>query len=281
MKIAPECAACLYLQLMKTLDHRGVTDQTPVQRAVMLSLADQWSDYDSPAQAIDQMYQVANHATNQADAYTDEKVRANALAEIFWRQHPLPLEDLAGRMAYAASANIIDAGLDANPEHLFSQLHEAMDEGLGINTSSQFFADVPEGSRLLYVTDNAGEVVFDRELIRALRHQGYSVTILVRHHPFLNDVTREDVCQVHLDTVADRVLDLGDGFAIWTLSPEMLETWGQEFDGFIIKGIANLEALSHRTLPHPALFLYRAKCPPSARLAGAEWNQNVAWRQPS
>jgi uncharacterized protein with ATP-grasp and redox domains len=126
------------------------------------------------------------------------------------------------------------------------------------------------------LTDNAGEVVFDRELIRSLGYHGYKVTAVVRHHPFLNDVTRNDVATVHLDELTQDILDLGDNIAALTIQPETMEGWRQTYQGFIIKGIANLESLSHRLLPHPSLFLYRAKCPPSARLAHAAWNQNVA-----
>ncbi|PSR38051.1 MAG: hypothetical protein C7B44_00550 [Sulfobacillus thermosulfidooxidans] len=279
MQIAPECAPCVYLQLTRTLEHRGVTDYLPIQRDVMLALGTNWDRYETPAIAIDEMYRVANRATHQTDAYTAEKTRANELAEHFWADHAVPVENLSQRLVYACAANIIDAGLDANPEYLFTQLEGAIEQGLGVDHSPIFWSRLPHKARLLYITDNAGEVVFDRELMRSLRYHGYHLSVLVRHHAFLNDVTRDDVHQVGLSQVANKILDLGDHFTLWAMRDDMLDMWAKEYDGFIIKGIANLESLSHRLLPRPALFLYRAKCPPAARVATAQWNDNVAWYQ--
>ncbi len=279
MKIAPECAACIQLQLMRTLEHRKESDYQSVQQLVMAELGRKWATYDNPAIAIDGMYKIANKQTGMIDAYAQEKIRANTLGQQFWQSHALPVDDLAGRVAYAAAANLIDAGLDGNPENLFLQLNDAIQDGLGHDDSPQFFGTLPPKAHLLYLTDNAGEIVFDRELIRALAYRSYTVSVIVRHHPFLNDVTRTDVDQVHLGEVAYEILDLGDNIASSAIAPSTITAWRQAYQGFIVKGIANLESLSHWALPHPSLFLYRAKCPPSARLAQAQWNQNIAWLQ--
>jgi uncharacterized protein with ATP-grasp and redox domains len=151
MKIAPECAACIQLQLMRTLEHRGEADYRAVQQLVMAELGKKWTEYDNPAAAIDQMYQIVNEHNGMADAYAQQKIRANELGEEFWQTHALPLPDLAGRVAYAAAANLIDAGLDGSPERLFSQLDAAMQEGLGQDGSAEFFCtSTPPGSFAIF-----------------------------------------------------------------------------------------------------------------------------------
>ncbi|PSR29458.1 MAG: hypothetical protein C7B47_01715 [Sulfobacillus thermosulfidooxidans] len=277
MKISSECAACVYLQLMRTLDHQKVNNPVPIQAQVMGHLASRWETLDNPGIAVYLMYEIAQKNTHETDPYREDKRTANTMAEAYWQQHPLLIDDLENRFLYAAAANIIDAGLGENTQRLFLQLDQAIQQGLARNDIQNFVQSIPASGKILYITDNAGEIVFDRELIRSLRHKGWHVSILVRHHPFLNDITRDDVNDMGLSMVADNVLDFGEDFTMWKLSDEDLQAWQKRYDGVIIKGIANLEALSHRNLPIPALFLYRAKCPPSARLARVEGNTNVAW----
>ncbi|WP_053958919.1 damage-control phosphatase ARMT1 family protein [Sulfobacillus thermosulfidooxidans] len=277
MKISSECAACVYLQLMRTLDHQKVNNHVAIQAQVMSRLASQWETLDNPGIAVYLMYEIAQKNNKVKDPYREDKRLANSMAETYWQQRPIPIDDLERRFLYAAAANIIDAGLGDNTQRLFLQLDRAIQQGFARNDIQKFVQAIPASGKILYISDNAGEIVFDRELIRSLRHKGWHVSILVRHHTFLNDVTRDDVEEMGLSSVADTVLDFGEDFTMWKLSDEDLQAWQEKYDGVIIKGIANLEALSHRNLQVPALFLYRAKCPPSARLAGVEGNTNVAW----
>ena len=59
---------------------------------------------------------------------------------------------------------------------------------------NDLLADLQKGKRLLYLTDNAGEIVFDRlcaeQLQRTFPH--LEITFCVRGGPIVNDATRED-----------------------------------------------------------------------------------------
>ncbi len=279
MKISSECAPCVYLQLMRTLDHQKIPDQRAIQAEIMTVLGAQWETLDNPGIALNMMYKIANENTGADDAYAEDKRRVNRLADRYWNEHPIALSDIPARVLYAAAGNIIDAGLGMPPDEISQQVAQAIAEGMARDDSAQFLNQVPKRGTILYITDNAGEIIFDRELMRSLQYNEWRIHVLVRHQPFLNDVTRDDIGSLHLEEVCDEILDLGDDFALWRVDFHDTRSFGQRYDGFIIKGIANLEILSHRRLPAPALFVYRAKCPPSSRLAGVQWNGNVAWLQ--
>ena len=62
----------------------------------------------------------------------------------------------------------------------------------------QFCRDLEQGSSLLYLTDNAGEIGFDRICAEqiAKRYPHIAITFCVRGGPALNDATREDAAAV-------------------------------------------------------------------------------------
>ncbi|MGC8488796.1 MAG: ARMT1-like domain-containing protein, partial [Clostridia bacterium] len=107
------------------------------------------------------------------------------------------------------------------------------------------------------------------------------VTAVVRHASILNDVTPREAALLGLEEVA-RVTDTGNpgyGLVSWVES-EACRRLTASADMVVSKGIANLETLSHRSLPRPVLFLYRAKCGPSARAAAAAPGTTVIWWKP-
>lgn len=278
VQIQPECPSCVALQLMRTVQRRKIDNWRSVMADTLASIAGLWGDADNPGHIIGTMYTKVNLLTDTHDAYRAERSLANQLAQTYWNGQPLAIDNIEGRMLYATAGNIIDAGLNADPTHSFTQLDQAIGQGFGRNDIAGFFDQVPKGGTILYVTDNAGEAVFDREVVTALKARGYKIWLLVRGRPFLNDLTRIEAELLGFRTVADHILDTGTGQG--GFDPRYAgfdaQRATQQVDGWIVKGIANLETLSHQAALQPRLFLYRAKCPPSARLAGVLWNDNVA-----
>ena len=60
-------------------------------------------------------------------------------------------------------------------------------------------------SRVVYLSDNCGEIVLDRLLIEYLKGQGSHVTLAVKEAPILNDATLQDARDLGLDTIADQL----------------------------------------------------------------------------
>jgi len=124
-----------------------------------------------------------------------------------------------------------------------------------------------EASDILYIADNAGEIVFDRILIEELVPG--KVTLVVRGRPVLNDVTMEDAQSVGLLEIVDVLPNGSDApGTILDDCSEAVRTRFAEADLVIAKGQGNFETLSNAS--RPVFFLLRVKCDVLAREIGYE-----------
>ena len=118
-------------------------------------------------------------------------------------------------------------------------------------------------SRVVYLTDNCGEIVFDRLLVGFLKTHGSQVTVAVRDAPILNDATTEDALAFGFDKVADCLTTTGGGPEIGLdleKMPADLAKAINECTIIISKGMANYESLSeYENLP-PVAYLMCVKC---------------------
>ena len=84
----------------------------------------------------------------------------------------------------------------------FEKLEEMLDKALEMELDDQVYAclcrDLRRGGKLVYLTDNAGEIGFDRVLAEAIAaaYPEISVTFCVRGAIAQNDATREDAAAV-------------------------------------------------------------------------------------
>jgi uncharacterized protein with ATP-grasp and redox domains len=130
--------------------------------------------------------------------------------------------------------------------------------------------------RILYLTDNAGEIFFDRLLVEQLPRGG-RVTVAVRGAPVLNDATREDAVRAGLAELAE-VIDNGSD-APGTLLPDCSEVFRERFrqaDLIVGKGQGNYETLCEEAAP--LFLLFRVKCPVVAAHVGAPVGAHVVAR---
>jgi len=127
-------------------------------------------------------------------------------------------------------------------------------------------------SGILYLGDNAVEIVFDKILIEEIdkRDQGQEIYYAVRGGPIINDVTLNDAQEVSMSEVA-RVISNGSdvpGTILNSCSKKFLEIYGKA-DIIIAKGQGNYESLSEEK-DNRIYFLLQVKCPVIARHIGVK-----------
>lgn len=123
-------------------------------------------------------------------------------------------------------------------------------------------------SRIVYFTDNAGEIVLDKLLVKTLRQfSGSEVVFVVRNMPTLNDVTLTEARQVELEKVAPVLANGIDGPLPGTIlkrcSPGIRNRVDRA-DFIISKGGGNFDCLGEE-LPQintNVSFLLLSKCDP-------------------
>ncbi len=130
----------------------------------------------------------------------------------------------------------------------FEKLDEMLDLGLAMELDRDCYArlckELETGRKLLYLTDNAGEIGFDRIFAEEIqkKYPHLEIVFCVRGYPVLNDATREDAAFVG---VPFQVIDNGNrigGTELRLLGKEAREAL-ESADVIIAKGMGNNETL--------------------------------------
>lgn len=215
--------------------------------------------------------------TGRTDPYREEKDLQNQMA---LRLLPRLEEEVAAAAdpvwtaaRLAIAGNLIDLGVSGkfSEEDLLRDLRAALD-GPFAGPREAFLKEVEGAERILYLADNAGEIVFDGLLIDRLSPE--RVTLAVRGTPVLNDVTLTDAEAAGL---AGRVETVENGSDLpGTLLEECSEEFRRRFaraDLILAKGQGNFETLFGRD--ENVVFLFKAKCSVVARRAGVPLGTSV------
>lgn len=170
---------------------------------------------------------------------------------------------LALALRFAQIGNYIDFGAmdSVDDAKLMEFLKQAETLPLSEDTYQSFTEDLKTAKKLVYMTDNCGEVVLDKLLMETIKQTvpHLEMTIIVRGEPVLNDATMEDALQVGLETcgkVIPNGTNIAGTYLPW-VSAEAKDAL-DEADLLISKGQGNFESLHGCGLNIYYLFL--CKC---------------------
>lgn len=149
---------------------------------------------------------------------------------------------------YAMTGNYIDFGalekVDENELQKF--LDAACDNPVDEKEYVNFKEDLKTAEKIVYLTDNCGEIVTDKMLIEEIikRSPKVRITVIVRGMEVLNDATIEDAAQIGMMDVAE-VIGNGSGVAGTDLDviSEEAKKKINSADMIISKGQGNFETL--------------------------------------
>lgn len=271
MKTTPECVACFMKQAF--LATQQMTDNpddaiNAIKQAAELVPA--ISREKSPPENATPLAKAVRAYFGNENPYREEKQRYNRLALSVYDalatyvQHSPDALEAATRIA--AVGNIMDLGIFADVD-VAAAVEQAKATTWAINHIDQLKRDLTSAQHILYLGDNAGEIVFDRLLVEVLPPQ--SVTFAVKSGPIANDVTRDDASQSSMDQVA-AIIETGCdymGAPLNLCSPELLDAF-HAADVIIAKGQANYETLSE--VDANIYFILKAKCAAVAQEIGVE-----------
>ena len=185
-------------------------------------------------------YEAEKRAANDYALRVEADIRARIAAE------PDPLY---AALNYARVGNYLDfaaLGDTVDFRELDRLTEEALRDPVDPAEYDRFRADCERGGRLLYLTDNAGEIVYDKLLLEqlAVSYPALHRTVAVRGGIALNDATREDALQVGLDRTAE-LIDTGTDIPGVQLSAcsEAFRAVFDASDVILSKGQGNFETL--------------------------------------
>ena len=199
--------------------------------------------------------------TGIADAFEAEKSESNRVAEMLYKiwQPRVTAAPEPFRMALrlAIAGNIMDYGA-ADSFDIHKTIESVMNASFAIDHSAKLKQELRRAASVLYLGDNAGEIVFDRLLVETMAHP--NVTFAVRGGPALNDATMKEAEETGLHRLA-KVMNSGFDAPSTILkksSREFLEAF-RSADLIISKGQGNLEGLIDENDPR-IYFLLMVKC---------------------
>ncbi|MDA8169538.1 MAG: ARMT1-like domain-containing protein [Nitrospiraceae bacterium] len=167
----------------------------------------------------------------------------------------------------AIAGNIIDFGIFSSVD-IESTVERALNGPIEADDYPAFRKAVDASHDILYLADNAGEIVFDRMLIETLNGFGKCVTVAVKGSPVLNDATIEDAGQAGITGLCE-VVDNGSD-CIGTILDMTSKEFNRIFDnsGLVIsKGQGNFETLMNERR-EKIFFLFQSKCDVVSRELG-------------
>jgi len=272
MRTYLECIPCFVRQALDAA--RLATSDLAVHERVLretLRWASEMSFDQSPPSMGQRIHRLLREVSENPDPYRDAKRQANEVA-MGWlpnlreRIGAAP-DPLAAAMRVAIAGNIIDLGCrtEVSEEEIRAAITRAFADPLAPEAVADFREALRSASRILYLADNAGEIVLDRLLVEQLPLE--RVTLAVRGGPVINDATRADADLVGLTSLV-KVVDNGSdapGTILEDCSPAFRELF-ERADLLIAKGQGNYETLSEAG--RNIYFLLQAKCPVIARDIG-------------
>ncbi|MEN3186656.1 MAG: ARMT1-like domain-containing protein [Atribacterota bacterium] len=274
MKAQVECFSCNIRQAQEAA--AVVCPEKDFLWRVSQRICMQYADADpnwTPAYMTSLAHKVAREMTGVDDIYYRHKKHYNRLALKLYPELKGFVGDGEGALERAVRVaivgNIIDLGVyrEVEVSQILEQLYTVQ---WGLYDFAQFEQDVRKAKTIVYVGDNAGEIVFDKILLEELKKVGIQeIFFVVKGGPISNDALLADFWEVGLDNFA-QVLTTGKdecGIVPEEGPSDLQEVW-KRADLVISKGQGNFESLSGRK--ETIYFLLKAKCVPVAREFGVK-----------
>ena len=284
MKTYVDCIPCFLRQALEAA--RATTDDENIHRQVLNSVASLIPTLSlniTPPEVGQQVYRIVGDITGNKDPFRKMKGQANQLALSLYPRLKKAVADSDDPLLTACKLAIAGNSIDLGPGPSYGDLNciveAALASPLSIDDYHEFRDSVNNRQRILYLGDNAGEIVFDRILIEELRQiKALDIDFVVREKPIINDATLSDAISVGMDKVA-RIISSGSdapGTILSQCSPQMLTLY-HSADIIIAKGQGNYESLNGEQ--KNIFFFLKAKCPLVARLLGVSVGDTILKRQ--
>lgn len=289
MKVNAECALCLfyrgYMETLEATKDPNLRLKTFMELFNML--AKNFHPNAVPAIIGTMRERIIKRVTGNLNPYAEKKQVSNIEA-----MKLLPLAEkilssvLDAKLRFrkacliAIVGNIMEFDI---PGHAFNfkdveGLIYGAEKDLAIDDISEAFEIARKSETIIYLADNAGEIVFDTLLVKELKNLGGKVIVAVKEEPAHNDATLEDAVFAGMDKLADSVITTGTdamGLILSECSGSFIKVY-ENADFIVAKGMGNAETITEMNLKAPHLLLLRTKCTNVANYFKVARNKNIA-----
>jgi uncharacterized protein with ATP-grasp and redox domains len=289
LKVELRCISCIlnrgYLQIQEATDDTALQFKT--LSAILRFLAEEFKPTANPADLGTKRDRLIRKVTGNPDPYKQKKQLSNKKAlEVVPLAKSIVSKETSPELRFrkaclsAIAGNIMEFDIPDNPFNFtdLENLIQQAEKDLALDEIPQIFNKAKKAKRVLYLTDNAGEIALDTLLVQELKNFGAHVTVAVKDGPILNDATLEDAKIVGMTKVADEVISTGsDAVGLFPneCSDEFLNVYNF-VDLVVAKGMGHAETLTELELPVPHALLLRTKCSTVANHFNVGTGKNIA-----
>ncbi len=290
MRIKAECPACLINRAY--LESEKASKDPSVRHSALLEALRQIGCHTSPDVTPAYLGTIRDRAikntSGNPDPFKDDKIASNQRAlKLVPKAQDYVLEapGRSQRFRRACLVSIVGnafefgiKGYEFNYDNLPRWIEDAEND-VAIDDIKKIESTCNRVRNVLLLTDNAGEIAFDKILVGQLKGLGLTVTVAVKVAPISNDATMEDAFSVGMTETADKVITTGTdsvGLLLEECSKEFLATYAKA-ELVIAKGMAHYETLSDHKLTQPHAFMFRVKCPAISSDLEVPLGKNIAY----
>lgn len=254
MRVGVDCMKCLLDRQYRLVSSQNDPEKAALYMKDVCRIMGE-ADPEWPSPVLTPMFNTAYAKYfGHSDRFEQIKKRSNeyllAREDSIREQIKSAADPLLLALKLARAGNYIDFGALGNTvvsEKLDALLASAAGEQVDMAEFERMTSELSEAETLLYLADNAGEIVLDKLLIEQLQRAfpKLEITLAVRGYPIINDATIEDARQVGVDKIVN-VISNGShvaGTYIPDISNEMRD-YLTSTDVILAKGQGNFETLS-------------------------------------
>lgn len=275
-RLRPECIKCLLDKYLEKYPE-NITDNQKLEymQKILEMVAKAPKSYATPV-IVSKMNEVHKQLFGiPIEDFTQVKWHFNEIMmeceEVLQKRLEEAEDPLRLAIQYALVGNYIDFGtIEYVDEAYLSQLLEEAGQRPVSEVNYELLKkELSTGKKMVFLTDNCGEIVMDKLLIQVIQRlfPKLEITVIVRGGDVLNDATIVDAQQIGL-TEQFHVIGNGNNIA-GTWLEELSQEAEQEIDSadvIIAKGQANYETL--RFCRKNIYYLFLCKCQMFARNFG-------------
>lgn len=229
---------------------------------------------------------------NVDDTYSKEKINSKAQAMKLWPIFNEKIKSQDGvskqiqlALAIATTANIIEFDLAYQDNDFQQNLEEFIDTAekdwdiFSIRLLPVLISEIANAKKILYLTDNTGEAIFDTMVVDLLLHQNKQVIVAGKSSPILNDATVADLNEIWQNlkfNANPKIVSIGTN-SVGLLLDEVSEEFNEilsKTDLIIAKGMGHFETLPEYEWNQSVWCLFRSKCVPVAEEANSTIGKN-------
>ena len=269
MRLDAQCILCLLKRHSETAANYGSEEQvTAFTRDLMGLLCKGPVEMSAPFYTPGITKLFTEHFGLADDRFAEEKEMSNRYALARFDKLTGMVRSAADPLYAGLQAAILGNYIDFSAlqgEVSFEKLDDMLEKLQSIEVDRDTFAalrsDLENGKELLYLTDNAGEIVFDRVFLEVIRDlfPNLAITVCVRGGPAQNDATLADAKEIGMPFPV-----IGNGTRIpgtvLELASEELKSALASADVIIAKGQANVETLLDTGHGYNIYYAFLVKC---------------------